>query len=34
MDLIYKQFACAMESSDEDMSMKAVKDWGKVVKIF
>lgn len=25
MDLIYKQFACAMESSDEDMSMKAVK---------
>lgn len=34
MDLIYKQFACAMENSDKDMSMEAVKDWGKVVKIF
>lgn len=32
MDLIYKQFACAMESSDEDMSMKAVKRLGKSCK--
>ena len=28
MNLFYKQFACAMESSDEDMSMKAVKRLG------
>ena len=32
MDLIYKQFACAMENSDEDMSMKAVKRLGKSCK--
>ena len=31
-DLIYKQFACAMENSDEDMSMKAVKRLGKSCK--
>lgn len=30
--MIYKQFACAMESSDEDMSMKAVKRLGKSCK--
>ena len=32
MDLIYKQFACALESSDEDMSMKAVKRFGESCK--
>ncbi len=32
MDLIYKQFACALESSDEDMSMKAVKRLGESCK--
>ena len=32
MDLIYKQFACAMENSDEDMSMEAVKRLGESCK--
>lgn len=32
MDLIYKQFAWALESSDEDMSMKAVKRLGESCK--
>ena len=34
MDLIYKQFACAMENSDKDMSMEAVKRLGESCKNF
>ncbi len=32
MDLIYKQFACAMEYADEEMSMEAVKRLGESCK--
>lgn len=32
MDLIYKQFACAMEHGDEEMSMEAVKRLGESCK--
>ena len=32
MDFIYKQFACAMEHGDEEMSMEAVKRLGESCK--